>query len=63
MDIALIRFPIEIKEKKGVENAVASHIFGIVIENKEKIDDDFLDKALAMTRKLPWYVDIVNYLS
>ena len=55
----------EIKDKKGQENAVADHLSRLE-ENNENlllpINENFLDEKLFAFSILPWYADLVNYL-
>ncbi|RDX91062.1 hypothetical protein CR513_26989, partial [Mucuna pruriens] len=54
---------VEIKDKKGAENAVADHLSWLEREAKPiLIRDEFLNKQiLHMTHVLPWYTNIYNY--
>ena len=57
----------EIKDKRGSENAVADHLSDLEsnkgIEDYTEIEESFLDEQLlAMEAHFPWYVDFVNYL-
>ena len=66
--LLLQEFDLEIKDKKGSENVVASHLSHleaeIVEHNAKDISETFLDKQLlTMDSVLPWYADYVNYFS
>ncbi|GJZ30484.1 reverse transcriptase domain-containing protein [Tanacetum coccineum] len=68
----LIRFDIEIKDKKGAENLAADHLsrlenpdLGTFME--EEITDEFPDEHLMILKAElnndePWYADYVNYI-
>jgi len=60
----LQEFQLEIKDKPGTENLVADHLNRLENgESRNPFSDSFPDKALkAVTDRLPWYVDIVNYI-
>ena len=58
-------FYLTIKDKKGVENMVADHLFRLVLESTSlvlPIGDSFPDYQLFALVHCPWYADIVNYL-
>ena len=54
----------EIKEKLGAENLVVDHLSRL--DNGKSwnpLSDCFPDETLyAITDRLPWYADIVNYI-
>ena len=62
----LQEFDIEIRDKKGYENIVADHLSRILVKNYESIPikESFLDEQILEVSqiKVPWFVDIVNYL-
>ncbi|GJS92274.1 putative nucleotidyltransferase, ribonuclease H [Tanacetum coccineum] len=65
--LLLQEFDIEIKDRKGTENAAADHLSRI--ENDEssddsKVDDNFLGETLIEinTKDEPWFVEFANYL-
>ena len=63
--ILLQEFNIQIKDKQKVENVVADHLFRFKVEShfeEAQINDEFLDDALCVVEKLPWFTNIVNYL-
>ena len=63
--LLLQEFNLQIKDKKGVENVVADHLFRLTFEEvKEEIPirDVFPDEQLFAVTKLPWYAHIMNYL-
>ena len=58
-------FNLTIKDKKGVENVVANHLYQLVpesISHDLPIGDSFPDEQLFALVHYPWYADIVNYL-
>ncbi|RDX82427.1 Retrovirus-related Pol polyprotein from transposon 17.6, partial [Mucuna pruriens] len=62
--LLLQEFNVEIRDKKGTENAVADHWSQLEREiDPIPIRDEFLDEQiLQMTHATPWYADICNYL-
>ncbi|RDX77864.1 Retrovirus-related Pol polyprotein from transposon 17.6, partial [Mucuna pruriens] len=62
--LLLQEFDMEIRDEKGVENAVADHLRRLEREvNPMPIEDEFPDEQiLQMTHGMPWYVDIYNFL-
>ncbi|CAM8910841.1 unnamed protein product [Rhodiola kirilowii] len=62
--LLLQEFDVEIRDKKGIENTVADHLSRIVREEEEGyITESFPDEHLyAVSTKVPWYAQIVNYL-
>ena len=67
--LLLQEFDLEIKDKKGAENAVADHLSRLTCEATKAelpIDDSFSDDQLfsiASIGHLPWFADIANYLA
>ncbi|CAM8951091.1 unnamed protein product [Rhodiola kirilowii] len=63
--LLLQEFDVEIRDKKGIENTVADHLSRIIREEEEgHITESFLDEHLyAVSTKVPWYAQIVNYLA
>ncbi|XP_073139079.1 uncharacterized protein [Henckelia pumila] len=63
--ILLQEFDMEIVDRKGSENQVADHLSRLENQGIEKqvIHDDSPDDQLFEVTNLPWYADIVNYLS
>lgn len=62
------KFDIEIQDREGCENQIADHLSKLesdthIIE-QGPIKEEFQDgKLLALeVSKLPWYVDIVNFM-
>jgi hypothetical protein len=61
-------FDLEIRDKKGSENVVANHLSRLLHEEEEDdelpLNENFLDEQFfAVEVQLPWYVDIINYLT
>jgi hypothetical protein len=58
---------LEIRDKKGSENVVADHLSKLLHEEEEDelpLNENFPDEQLfAVEVQLPWYPDIVNYLT
>jgi hypothetical protein len=58
---------LEIRDKKGSENVVADHLSRLLHEEEEDelpLNENFPDEQLfAVEVQLPWYADIVNYLT
>jgi hypothetical protein len=71
--LLLQEFDLEIKDKKGSENVVAYHLSRLLHEEEEEeeeeedelpLNENFPDEQLfAVEVQLPWYADIVNYLT
>ncbi|CAL9029388.1 unnamed protein product [Prunus brigantina] len=65
--LLLQEFDLEIKDKKGSENVVADHLSRLLHdkeENKLPLSENFPDEQLfAIDLQLPWYADIVNYIT
>ena len=66
--LLLQEFDMEIKDKRGSENAVADHLSCLEsdkgIGDSTEIEESFPDeKLLVMEGHLPWYADFVNYLA
>ena len=58
-------FNLTIKDKKGVENVVADHLYCLVSETTSEgmlVGNTFPDEQLFALVHCPWYADIVNYL-
>ncbi|GKA71643.1 reverse transcriptase domain-containing protein [Tanacetum coccineum] len=60
-------FDIEIKDKKGIENVAADHLFQIENDktsDDSEVDDNFPGETLMEinTRDEPWFADFANYL-
>ncbi|CAM8913962.1 unnamed protein product [Rhodiola kirilowii] len=62
--LLLQEFDVEIRDKKGIENTVADHLRRIVRKEEEgHKTESFPDEHLyAVSTKVPWYAQIVNYL-
>ncbi|XP_022881025.1 uncharacterized protein LOC111398340 [Olea europaea var. sylvestris] len=64
--LLLQEFDIEIKDKKGSENVVADHLSRLERDEPEisvDINEIFPDEQIFGVEKVPWYVDIFNYLA
>ncbi|XP_024013164.1 uncharacterized protein LOC112087479, partial [Eutrema salsugineum] len=61
--LLLQEFDMEILDKKGIENGAADHLSRLRIEEKVPIDDALPEEHLMLVRSLPWFADLVNYLS
>ncbi|GKE51424.1 reverse transcriptase domain-containing protein, partial [Tanacetum coccineum] len=65
--LLLQEFDIEIKDRKGIENAAADHLSQIENDessNDSEMDDNFLGETLMEinTKDEPWFADFANYL-
>ena len=61
-------FDLEIKDKKGSDNVITSHLSRMEKPTKEergtKIEENFPDEQLfQVSVQTPWYADIVNFLA
>ncbi|CAM8990149.1 unnamed protein product [Rhodiola kirilowii] len=66
--LLLQEFDIEIRDKKGVENVVADHLFRVEVYDSKwfsaPIQDSFVGEYLMSAEgDAPWYADFVNYLT
>ncbi|XP_021728311.1 uncharacterized protein LOC110695382 [Chenopodium quinoa] len=67
--LALQDFFIEVKDKKGTKNSVADHFSRLEIRDEDvdklSVNNELKDDVLydIQAKSLPWYADIVNYLS
>ena len=64
--LLLQEFNLQIKDKKGVENVVADHLWRLAIAHNSHalpINDDFPEESLMLLENTPWYAHIANYLS
>ena len=61
----LQEFDLKIKNKKGIENAVADHLSQIIItlSSEPPINKFFFDEQLMSVSTELWYADIINYLA
>ena len=62
--LLLQEFQLKIKDKLGAENLFADHLSRLETEESGgPFSDCFSDKTLyAVSSRLPWYTDIVNYI-
>ena len=62
--LLLQEFQLKIKDKPGAKNLVADHLSRLETgESGNPFTDYFPDDTLyAVTSRLPWYADIVNYI-
>ena len=62
--LLLQEFDLEIRDKRYSENLVTDHLSRISVgEENVPLKDTFLDEQLfSLNSKVPWYVDLVNYL-
>ncbi|XP_057774478.1 uncharacterized protein LOC130993565 [Salvia miltiorrhiza] len=63
--LLLQEFDLEIKDKKGAENLVADHLSRLqTVSDGMPIPDDFPDEQLLhIDGNIPWYADLVNFLT
>jgi hypothetical protein len=66
--LLLQEFDSEIKDKKGSENIIANHLSRLLHKEEEEdelpLNENFTNEQLfAVEVKLPWYADIVSYLT
>ena len=64
--LLLQEFDLEIKDKKGSENVVADHLSRIKVMDDvstKDINETFPDEHLLTVSVVPWYANIVNFLS
>jgi hypothetical protein len=65
--LLLQEFDLEIRDKKGSENVVVDHLSKLLHEEEGDelpLNKNFSDEQLfTIDTKLPWYVDIVNYIT
>ena len=62
--LLLQEFDLEIRDKRGSDNLVADHLSQLVhVEDTIPLHENFPDEQLFyMSKRTPWYADIVNYL-
>jgi len=63
--LLLQEFDLEIKDRKGVENHVASHLSRMYFKEPQElpINDSLRDDMLFKVTKIdPWYANIVNFM-
>ena len=66
--LLLQEFDMEIRDKKGVENVVASHLSRLEnskegLEKESSIKEEFPDEYLFSVHITPWFADIANFLA
>ena len=64
--LLLQEFNLQIRDKKGIENAVVDHLSRLTIAHNTHnppINDEFLEESLLLVENTPWYADIANYLA
>ena len=65
--LLLQEFDLEIRDRKGTENLVADHLSRLehtIDPDPLPIADDLLsEQLLKIYERVPWYTDIVNYLT
>ena len=66
--LLLQEFYLEIKDKKGCDNVIVDHLSRVeknkAEEEETRLTENFPDEQLfQLSCQLPWYADIVNYLS
>jgi len=65
-DLQMIYSQEEITDEKGTENVDANLLSRVTIDSASDItpiDDYFPDESLLSLRSMPWFVNIVNFLS
>jgi hypothetical protein len=65
-DLQMIYYQEEITDEKGTENVDADLLSRVTIDSTSDItpiDDYFPDESLLSLRSMPWFVNIVNFLS
>jgi hypothetical protein len=63
--LLLQEFDLEIRDKKGVENSIADHLFRMRFENPQELPiNDSLrdDMRYRINRSDPWYANIINFM-
>ena len=66
--LLLQEFDLEIKDKKGCDNVIASHLSRLeetteAEKNLEVVENFLHEQLFQLAVQLPWYADIVNYLA
>ena len=64
--LLLQEFNLRIKDKKGVENVVANHLFRLTIAHNTHnppINDEFPKESLLLVESTPCYAHIANFLA
>ena len=62
--LLLQEFNMQIRDKKGVENVVADHLWRLKIAHNTHnppINDEFPKESLLLVENTPWYAHIANY--
>lgn len=64
--LLLQEFDLEIRDKKGCENTISSHLsrMSLIEEREEKhlIKDEFVDERILAITGVSWFMDYANYL-
>jgi hypothetical protein len=63
--LLLQEFDLEIRDKKGVENSVADHLWGLQFKESAELPiNDYMrdDTLLKVSTTDTWYVNIINYI-
>ena len=64
--LLLQEFHLQIKDKKGVENVVADHLYRLTIAHNTHsppIHDEFREESQLSVESTPWYAHIANFLA
>ena len=67
--LLLQEFNQQIKDKKGVENVIADHLWRFTIPHNTHNthnplnNDEFPEESLLLVEKTPWYAHFANYLA
>ena len=63
--LLLLKFDLEIKDKKDNENVVVDHLSRLnnseVTVNKVEIQEEFPDEKLLAVQERPWFTDMANF--
>ena len=64
--LLLQEFNLQIKDKKGVENVMADHLYRLIIAHNThspSINDEFPKESLLQLENASWYAHITNFLA